>query len=369
MHNKIKAFLRQETVLFILIIIFIFLTALMPGHMHEYTSFIDWKTIVTLLALIITATGIKESGYLDKIAGHMLLKIRDERALAFFLVFLSAILSMFLTNDIALFIAVPLTISMQSILKKDLVRVVIFEALAVNAGSTLTAIGNPQNIFLWNKWGISFLEFSLKMAPIVLLMLIVLSTFIFFSFGKHRLKINEDAVKTPVKKRLVIISASIMALFFTALQFRLELYMLPAVILVYLIFYRKVLAEVDWLLIITFIFMFIDFSMISRIPFVTALINRIDMTNNGSVFLISALVSQFMSNVPAAIFISKFTSNWQAVTFGVDIGGNGIIIGSLANIIAIRLLKPKNNRVWVEFHRYSVPYFIITGLTVWIFLR
>ena len=369
MYNKIKNFLRQETVLFILMIIFIFITALMPGYMDEYASFIDWKTIITLLALIITATGIKESGYLDKIAARMLLKIRDERTLAFFLVFLSAILSMFLTNDIALFITVPLTLSMQSILKKDLVKVVIFEALAVNAGSSLTAIGNPQNIYLWNKWGISFLEFSVKMAPLVLLMMFVLSIFIFFVFGKHRLKISEDTVKTPVKKWLGIVSAAIMALFLVTLQFRLELYLLPAVILVYLIFYRKVLAKVDWLLIITFVFMFINFSMISKIPAVTAMISRLDMSNNGNVFIISALVSQLMSNVPAAIFMSKFTSNWQALTFGVDIGGNGIIIGSLANIIAIRLMKPKDNKVWIEFHRYSIPFFLITGLIVWLFIK
>lgn len=341
----------------------------MPGHMPEYAGFIDWKTIITLLALIITATGIKESGYFDKIAAKMLLRIHDERALAFFLVFLSVILSTFLTNDIALFIVVPLTLSMQTILKKALDKIVIFEALAVNAGSTLTPIGNPQNIFLWNKWGISFAGFVLQMLPLVLLMIFVLCVFIMIVFKKHRLHIEQDAVKIHVKKKLGAISLFILVVFLIALQFKAEIYALPLIAAVYLILYRKVLVQVDWFLILTFVFMFIDFSMISRINLVQNIIMKLDMANNSNVYILSALVSQIMSNVPAAIFISKFSVNWKAVTFGVDIAGNGIIIGSLANIIAVRLLKTKNNMIWLDFHRYSIPFFLITGLAAWIMIK
>jgi Na+/H+ antiporter NhaD/arsenite permease-like protein len=149
---KIRNFLKQEYVLFLLLVLFIILTALLPGYISDYHRFIDWKTITTLLALIIVATGIKESGYFDFFARKILAKIYDERTLAIFLVSLSAGLSTFLTNDITLFIVVPLTACMQKALKNGLVKTVIFEAIAVNVGSTLTPIGNPQNIFIWNNW-------------------------------------------------------------------------------------------------------------------------------------------------------------------------------------------------------------------------
>src|ERR1035437_2103568 len=222
MYNKIKVLLKQEAVLFVLLILFIFLTAFMPGYMSQYPDFVGWKTIITLLALIITVTGIKESGYLEKIAGQMLVNIHDERSLALVLVFPSIVLSAFLTNDIALFIVVPLTLCIHSILNKDPVKIVIFEALAVNAGSSLTPIGNPQNIFLWNKWGISFASFIIKMLPLVLLMVVVLSVFIIIVFKKNRLKIAGDTVKISVKTKLGILSFIIMLLFLISLQFKME---------------------------------------------------------------------------------------------------------------------------------------------------
>jgi Na+/H+ antiporter NhaD/arsenite permease-like protein len=346
-----------------------FLTAGMPGYMPEYFNFIDWRTIITLLALIMTANGIKDSGFLEKIAGRILIHIRNERSLAYFLVFLSLILSTFLTNDITLFITVPLTLCMQSILKKDLVKIVIFEALGVNAGSSLTPIGNPQNIFLWNKWGISFSGFIFQLAPAVILMAAVLAVFIYFGFKAGPLQTDGDAVKPAVNNGLGLMSFSIMVLFLVCLQLKSEIYAIPVIVLVYLIFQRKVLVELDWLLILTFVLMFIDFSMISRIPLIESALAGFDFSKSTHVFILSALVSQFMSNVPAAIFMAKFTSNWKAITLGVDIAGNGIIIGSLANIIAIRLLKSKDKRVWLDFHKYSVPYFLVTGIIVWFFLR
>ncbi len=369
MYKIFRTFVVEETVLFVLIVLFIFLTAFMPGYIPEYPVFIDWRTIITLLALIITANGIKDSGYLENISGRILLKIHDERTLAFFLVFLSVILSTFLTNDITLFITVPLTLCMQSILKKNLVKIVIFEALGVNAGSSLTPIGNPQNIFLWNKWGISFSGFMCRMAPVVLLMIAVLAVFIYFGFKANRLRIDEDSVKPAINKNIGLLSISIMALFLICLQFKMEIYAIPVIALIYLIFHRKVFLELDWLLIITFVFMFVDFSMVSRIPFIRSVLSGIDLSNNTNVFILSALISQIMSNVPAAIFMAKFTSNWKAITLGVDIAGNGIIIGSLANIIALRLIKTKDKRIWLDFHGYSVPYFLLTGFVVWLFLR
>ena len=374
--HRIKNFIREETVLLLLLALFIILTAVIPGHIHEYHEFIDWKTIITLLCLIITATGIKESGYLEKAAKRILGCIHNERTLAFFMVYLSAALSTFLTNDITLFIVVPLTLGMQRILKNDLMKVVIFEAIAVNAGSTLTPIGNPQNIFLWHNWGNTFASYMFNMLLPSAVMASVLAVFIMIFFRSSRLVFNTEneifCVKNPgidTKKNLGFISFGLMAVFIVALQFRWYFYMLPVIIFFFLVYERKVLARVDWLLILAFAFMFIDFALIARAKPVLDVLRLIDMSNAVNVYLSSALISQFISNVPGAIFMSRFSNNWETIAYGVNIAGNGTIIGSLANIIAIRLLKPKGPDIWLTFHFYSIPFFIITGAVLMLFVK
>jgi Na+/H+ antiporter NhaD/arsenite permease-like protein len=257
---------------------------------------------------------------------------------------------------------------MQKILKNDLAKIVIFEAIAVNCGSTLTPVGNPQNIFLWHSWGISFAGYILKMAVPVIVMSAALVLFILIFFKKHKLHFNANAGAVHTRKTLGIISFGLMAAFLIALQFKSYYFMLPVMIIFFLIYERKVLARVDWLLILTFILMFIDFALIAKSDLILSLVHKIDMSKAQNVYISSALISQFISNVPAAIFMSKFSNNWEAMAYGVNIAGNGTIIGSLANIIAIRLLKPKNPSIWLYFHKYSIPFFLITGFILWLML-
>jgi len=147
-------------------------------------ALVDWQTIITLSGLLIVTTGIKESGLFYFLAYRISRRIDNERLLALFLVFLSAVLSMLVTNDITLFITVPLTLSLQKISENDYSKLIIFEAIAVNVGSALTPIGNPQNIFLWHQWGISFLVFVREMAPLVLIMSTILLIMTLLCFGR-----------------------------------------------------------------------------------------------------------------------------------------------------------------------------------------
>jgi len=174
--------MKRESFAMALLAVLIVLYVLMPGYAGQYLSFIDIKTIVTLLGLIITATGIKKSNYLDRAAFTVAGSIKDERSLAFFMCSLSAALSMFLTNDITLFIVVPLTVCMKKILKNDIVKLVIMEAIAVNVGSALTPIGNPQNIFIWSSWGITAIRFISVMILPVLIMSSGLAAYILLLF-------------------------------------------------------------------------------------------------------------------------------------------------------------------------------------------
>jgi Na+/H+ antiporter NhaD/arsenite permease-like protein len=107
--------------------------------------------------------------------------------------------------------------------------------------------------------------------------------------------------------------------------------------------------------------MFIDFGMLSRLEIVKNIMNGIEMSFY-NVFNISIILSQIISNVPAAIFMSNFSNNYTAIAYGVDIAGNGLLIGSLANIIALRFLK--NPKAYIDFHKYSIPYFLLSYLLI-----
>jgi Na+/H+ antiporter NhaD/arsenite permease-like protein len=326
--------------------------------------------MVTLLGLIIAATGIKRSNYLDRAAFAVVGYIKNERSLAFFMCALSISLSMFLTNDITLFIVVPLTVCMKKILKNDIVKLVIMEAIAVNVGSALTPIGNPQNIFIWSSWGITAVRFVSFMLLPVLIMSAGLAGYILFFFKPEKLDFHECPKKEKTDKTLGVISALLMAVFLVTIRFNAAVYALPLIIAVYLIFYRDVLKDVDWMLLLTFVLMFIDFSLIARIPAVKGALAGADMSNPRNVFLLSSILSQLMSNVPAAIFVSKFSSNWLMIAYGVNLAGNGTIIASLANLIAIRLLGQKDNRgTLLRFHVYSIPYFILTTMAMLPFIK
>lgn len=121
---------------------------------------IDWRTIITLSGLMMLTKGVELSGYFDVLGRKMVRRFATERKLALFMVFSAALLSTFLTNDVALFIVVPLTLTLRKLCEIPVTRLIIFEALAVNAGSLLTPIGNPQNILLWGRSGLSFTAFT-----------------------------------------------------------------------------------------------------------------------------------------------------------------------------------------------------------------
>lgn len=368
--GPIVEFIKRESFTMALLAVLILLSVFMPGHEGQYLSFIDHKTMVTLLGLIITATGIKKSNYLDRAALTVVGYIKNERSLAFFMCALSMALSMFLTNDITLFIVVPLTVCMKKILKNDIVKLVIMEAIAVNVGSSLTPIGNPQNIFIWSSWGITAIRFVSFMLLPVLIMSAGLAAYILLFFKPEKLDFRECPATEKTDKTLGVISAFLMSVFLVSIRFNAALFALPVIIAVYLVFYRDVLKDVDWMLIFTFILMFIDFSLIARIPAVKSALAGADVSDPKNVFILSSLLSQFMSNVPAAIFVSKFSNNWPAIAYGVNLAGNGTIIASLANLIAVRLLGQKDNRgTLLRFHVYSIPYFIATTIAMMPFIK
>jgi len=350
--------IKQEPFFFAIFFMFIILTILYPDNIKNYPELIDWNTIFLITGLLIITNGMKESGYFYIISSRLLKRIRNERELAIFIIFLSSLLSTFLTNDVALLIVVPLTLAMQDIISGNIIRLLVFETIAANVGSTLTPIGNPQNIFIWQKWHLMFHQFVFMLFPLFILLFSILLIFAFFVFLNKRLQLNK---KNEYKSNKLLFISSFLFLIYVIIsaEFGFLLISFLITIVFYLLFYRHILKKLDWILPLIFILVFIDFNTLSNITLIHNAVKAVDLSAK-NVFMLSAILSQLISNVPAAIFLSDFTSNWKAIAYGVNIGGNGIIIASLANIITIRIARKK--KLWILFHKYSIPYFMITAV-------
>jgi len=322
-----------------------------------FPAMVDWKTISTLSGLLLITTGIKESGLFYLFAYRIARKIDNERLLALFLISLAAILSMFLTNDIALFIVVPLTLTLQQIVESNYSKIIIFEAIAVNVGSSLSPIGNPQNIYLWHQWGISFHSFVRKMIPVVSIMSIWLLAMTFLCFPSKKIEVANNHTNV-VDRGLFIISAILLVIFISSIELGYETNILPIIFLVILITRKIIFLKCDWGLILLFIVIFVDLDLICRLKAVNNLLAMPDFDNIRALFLSGALFSQVISNVPSAILLTNRSTNFKIIAYGVNIGGNGLLIGSFANLIALRFFNRTYN--YFAFHAYSLPYFIGT---------
>ncbi len=346
-----KEFVKKDPVLFVLLVITALFTLLNPSGVKNYWSYVDWRTIVSLSGLILVTTGIKESRILNLISRKVVRRGKTERKLSFLLISLSSVLSTILTNDVTLLVLVPMTAAMSEVTDVCVGKLIVFETLSVNVGSALTPVGNPQNLFLWHEWGISFFQFCLEMLPVVVLCILVLLLFSVFSFKKKELALKADK-KIEVDKNLAFASTILTLMYIFSLELKLEYLAFPLILAFFAFVNRRVIRNTDWLLIAIFVLMFVDIGCVTK--YVRPLILHLKL-NSSTVFLISALLSQLVSNVPASILMAKFSSNWKAICYGVNVGGNGFLVASLANLISLRYSKNL-----AEFHKYSLPYFVLT---------
>ncbi|NGX86928.1 anion transporter [Rahnella sp. Lac-M11] len=360
-----KPFLRDRF-LHLLVLLGVALMLFQTEKIMQFPLFVDWDTIITLLGLLMLTKGVEVSGYFDFVGRKMINAIDNERRLALFLVMAAAVLSTFMTNDVALFIVIPLTITLKKLTSLPVTRLIIFEALAVNAGSLLTPIGNPQNILLWNKSGQSFLHFIGQMAPLALVTLVALLIVTGFCFPSRSLKKTANNQGYPFQKRLLASCGVLYVVFIACVDLGLALYGLLAVILCFLLLARKVLLRIDWPLILVFIVMFIDVRLIVGLDVLQPVFARINGLPDYGHYLLSIGLSQVISNVPATILMINYLPSGPLLAYAVNAGGFGLAMGSLANLIALRMANDR--KIWLKFHFYSFPFLLFSGLTGWFLL-
>ncbi len=355
----VKHFVIKNNLILISLLVMIPLGVFSGEPVSRYAALVDWNTIITLSGLLLTTTAMRESGAFSHLARNILVTIRNERTLAFALVLTAVLLSMFLTNDIALFIVVPLTLSLQELTGNNFLRLIIFEALGVNVGSTLTPIGNPQNIFLWHQWGISFPRFVWEMFPVFGLLMVLLLLLVGFSFPARKVAARRGE-ETGVNWRLFACSLILFVIFLLSIEAHLSGYFLGLLGLSYLVFYRRIFRVTDWGLILLFMIIFVDLHLLSELSPIQRLFSGFNLQNPLVLFSSGILTSQIISNVPAAILLSKFSADWATIALAVNVGGNGLIIASFANLIALRMVTAPGKVRY--FHRYSLPFLVLSFL-------
>lgn len=352
MFRRVLARASEDWLLLVLLAALVPLLWFTPESDWALHQLVDWKTVGALAGLMMLSRGLEESGYLAYTGQWLLQRVRGVRLLAIVLVLFSACLAAVITNDVALFIVVPLTLSLRRIADIPVGRLVIFEALAVNAGSALSPVGNPQNLFLWQASGAGFLEFMLMMAPLALALTVLLIIVVPLAFSGGVISVCGVAVDVPRERGLFWVSLLLYSPFLLLADEGYAAFAAVGLIVFFLVYRRRLLAGVDWLLLLVFALMFIDVSLLARLPVVRDAADGL-LQMPGQTLTAAVLGSQVMSNVPAAIFLTSFSEEWRDLAWGVTVGGFGLAIGSLANLIALRLARQPG--LWREFHYWSVP--------------
>ena len=315
-------------------------------------NLVEWHTVGALFGLLILSYGLEQSGYFQWLSQRLVNRFRSERQIAIFFVVVSACLSTVITNDISLFIVIPLALEVARRLQKfPIGRLVIFIAFAVNVGSSLTAVGNPQNLFLWQTSHVTFLHFARVMFPLVGVIFLILLVGAFAAFSRRQVILHNVGQTTGLDRRLLTISLILYPAFLIAIDAGYLLYALFVIVVLYAAMVRKVFRRLDWALLMIFILMFIDFKSLAMVPLVRSWATQTLAWKFGA-YKSGLLFSQVISNVPATILLQSFHPKWQRLAWGVDVGGFGFAIGSLANLIALRLARLKN--LWIEFHIWSL---------------
>ena len=319
MGNFIKIWFRKllKEWLLIMVAIGLVVTSFYLKRLPSY-NIRDAEIIYILFVLLIIIKGLEGSGFFIYIA-HLL---ENKRFILFYMITVTMILSMFVTNDIALLLMIPVTLSLNSDQKELLI---ILETLAANTGSALTPFGNPQNLFIYWFYHLHPVEFIKVIMPFTIAFFILLSTISIFIRIKNSTSILENRIS---KKNFLYLS--FLFIFILSVLRMIPLW-IDVLIIGYAIILDRDLFRIDYLLLgIFFCFFGLTDNLLQII--------RIRIEDPVHVFMCSAFLSQIISNIPSALLFCDFTQNWRALLWGVNVGGLGNLIGSLASLIAYRFV-------------------------------
>lgn len=335
MLGSIKRFIKKEAV-FCISALCAAVTMIAVPPDSEYLGYIDFRVLCLLFSLMAVVAGFKKAGAFGWLTGCLLRRIKSGRLLGVTLVMLPFFCSMLITNDVALLIFVPFTVALLAKLRceKSLIPLLVLQTVGANLGSMATPVGNPQNLFIYSAYDLSAGDFFSVTLPLTAVSFLVLCASSVPVMPRNLPQRENESETVTGKGKLIIYSVLFVLCLLTV--FKLVHYLVTAavIIAVLLVAERKLLKEVDYMLLLTFVCFFVISENLGRIDGVSLFLQSI---LSKSTLLTAVGTSQIISNVPAAVVLSGFTDNWKDLLAGVNIGGLGTPIASLASIITLKL--------------------------------
>ncbi len=334
MLKKICTWLRGEKVLCIAAGCTAVTMFLVPPD-SAYPGYIDLRVLCLLLCLMAVVAGFQRCGAFQWLAVDLLQHSSNGRVLGLILVLLPFFSAMLVTNDVSLLTFVPFTLLLleQIGCQKAVIPILVLQTIAANLGSMATPVGNPQNLFLYATYELSAEAFFSTMVPLSLISLVCLGAAAVTVLPKQ-LPTPKLTGKIRSPRQLAVYAVLFVLCLLTV--FRVIPYWVttPLVLLVIGFLDRRVLAGLDYALLATFVCFFIVSGNLGRIEAVQTFLQALLDKNT---LLTAVAASQVISNVPAAVLLSTFTDAWKPLLEGVNIGGLGTPIASLASLITLKL--------------------------------
>ncbi|KRE88875.1 citrate transporter [Frateuria sp. Soil773] len=349
--------MQAEWLLVLFALLAIALALFDPQPLASYRRWLQLPTLAGLLGLLVTIQGIRDSGLVQHAAGALVARMHSLRGLGLLLVGMTALLSMVLTNDVSLFLVVPLTVAIGGMSNLPVARMAVLEALAVNAGSTLSPIGNPQNLLLWQHAQLPFLHFAAAMLPVAAVMFAMVAALTWLWLPRDRIALSADRIDGhAVSNAQALLSTLALVAMVLMMEHGHALLGAGLLLLPFALLDRRLLARIDWLLLATFAAIFLGLGHLAELPWVSHALGRLDFGQPLTLYLAGIAASQLISNVPATVLLLDRAPDAIALAVAVNVGGFGLAIGSLANLIALRLARqPHGLRL---LHRVSIPFLL-----------
>lgn len=358
--KRVVSFIKKETVLLAAWVLAL-ISAFFVTPSAAYLDYIDFRSLGILWSLMVIMQGLKQNGVFSFVGMRLLAKTRKVWQLSAVLIFLCFFCSMFITNDVALITFVPFAVMMLQSCKKEelMMPVIVLQTVAANLGSMLTPIGNPQNLYLFGVSQMGVGEFVRFMLPYTILSGVLLIVCICFLKGKSDpvdAAISEKELLTNergrVEKACVYTGLFVLSLFVVGrvLDYR---YMVAIVFAVVFFMEKKTIFHVDYSLLLTFVGFFIFTGNMGKIQTVSNLLQQVVQ---GREVALGVLISQCISNVPATLLLSGFTEEYKKLLLGVNIGGLGTLIASMASLISYKIFANTCNK---EKGRYFIHFTVI----------
>ena len=359
-----KAFMKKNAVACIAFAVAILTCVIVPPD-KKYLDYFDFKTLTCLFCVLAVVCALKNINFFYMLARKVVELFKNARMSVLALVYITFIGSMLIANDMALMTFLPLgyLVVKKTGKEKYMAFLFVMQNIAANLGGMLTPFGNPQNLYLYTKFAIPNLEFIKIMAPpfVIAVLLITICCILFVKAEPLELEEKQFVVE-PVRAVIYLaLFALSIAIVFRGIPYWIGLLVIPTVLFS---MDRRALQMVDYGLLFTFVFFFVFSGNMARIELVR---NLFSMLLEKSTLLISVLSCQFISNVPSAILLSQFTDNYPELLLGVNIGGVGTLIASLASLITFREYtthNPEKTRHYIKvFTIFNMAFLIIlTGL-------